>query len=132
MNSKIWIVTVNSEQWIQKNIENLKLKGISTNSQVSTAFYFTKNESSSSFVKNTNDEDGDSDSVDPSINDFETNHLRVINVFNPDFEIDLQGLYDEFVSKKHRAKRHYYQNTFAQSEKDRIRRKRFEKNERVE
>ena len=42
---------------------------------------------------------------------------------NESFEIDMVALYNEFIFAKNRVKRKYYQSTFAQSEKDRVKRK---------
>ena len=39
--------------------------------------------------------------------------LRVLNVLNKIFEIDMVSLYNEFISAKNRDKRKYYQSTFA-------------------
>ena len=65
--------------------------------------------------------------MSPSISDFppiETldcpNQLRVLN---ESFEIDMVSLFNEFISTKNRDKRKYYQSTFAQSKKDRVKRK---------
>ena len=62
--------------------------------------------------------------MSPSISDFppiETpyypNQLRVLNVLNESFEMDMVSLYNEFISAKNRDKRKYYQSTFTQSEK---------------
>ena len=43
------------------------------------------------------------------------------------FEVDMVFLYNEFMLAKNRNKRKYFQNNFAQSEKDRVKRKWFEK-----
>ena len=68
--------------------------------------------------------------MSPSVSDFQTNveasafesQLRVLNVLNETFEIDMVSLYNEFISAKNSDKRKYYQSTFAQK-KDRIKRK---------
>ena len=72
--------------------------------------------------------------MSPSISDFppiETldcpNQLRVLNVLNDDFEIILVSLYNEFMLAKNRNKRKYFQNNFAQFEKNRVKRKWLEK-----
>ena len=57
----------------------------------------------------------------PSFSDFQTNvkapsfesQLRVLNVLNESFEIDMVSLYNGFISAKNRDKRKYYQSTFA-------------------
>ena len=97
----------------------MKLKGVSTgNSQVSTPFYSTKAETSA------NEEEEDTRSICPSDSDFPPienpiyqNQLRVLNVLDESFEIDMVSLYNEFVLPKIRNKRKYYQSNFAQSEK---------------
>ena len=68
--------------------------------------------------------------MSPSISDFPPiktpdypNQLRVLNVFNERFEIDMVSLYNEFIFAYNRDKRKYYQSTFTQSEKDRVKRK---------
>ncbi|KAL4614875.1 hypothetical protein ACB092_07G084200 [Castanea dentata] len=124
------------DEFLKKNFEprDLKLKGVaSNNSQVSNTYYSTKPEFPS---KNDQEEDKDAKSDAPSESDFppiETppihyNHLRVINLMDMDFEIpalqiDMVALSNEFFSKGNRDKRKYYQSTFAQFEKDRIKRK---------
>ena len=124
-------------EFLQKNLEkptNLKLKGASSNkSQVSTAFYSTKPETSSpcSRIAIEEEEEEVKPPVSPSFSDFQTNveapvfesQLRVLNVLNEIFEIDMVSLYNEFISAKNRAKRKYYQSTFAQSEKACVKRK---------
>ena len=55
------------------------------------------------------------------------NQLRVLTILNDDFEIDWDSLYNEFILSKNRPKRKYFQNNFAQSEKDRVKRKWLEK-----
>ena len=106
---------------------NLKLKGVSSgNSQVSTPFYSTKAESSSPYGRTANEEEEEVKLVSPSFFDFQTtvetpvfeSQLRVLNVLNESFEIDMVSLYNEFMLAKNRDKRKYYQSTFAQSEKD--------------
>ena len=49
--------------------------------------------------------------------------LRVLTVLNEDFKVNLIPLYDEFILSKNRTKRKYFQDNFAQSEKDRVKRK---------
>ena len=50
-----------------------------------------------------------------------------MTVLNDDFEIDWFALYNEFMLSKNKPKRKYFQNNFAQSEKDRVKRKWLEK-----
>ena len=49
--------------------------------------------------------------------------LRVLIVLNEDFKVDLVPLYDEFMLSKNRVKRKYFQDNFAQSEKNRVKSK---------
>ena len=49
--------------------------------------------------------------------------LRVLTVLNESFKVDLIPLYDEFMLSKNRIKRKYFQDNFAQSERDRVKRK---------
>ena len=77
----------------------MKLKGVSSNkSQVSTTFYSTKPESSSPYSRIAIEEEEDvKPPVSPSFSDFQTNaetpvfesQLRVLNVLNENFEIDM-------------------------------------------
>ena len=46
---------------------------------------------------------------------------------NESFEVDIVSLYNEFMLAKNRNKRKYFQNNFAQSEKDHVKRKWLEK-----
>jgi len=55
------------------------------------------------------------------------NQLRVLTVLNEDFKVDLVPLYDEFMLPKNRIKRKYFQDNFAQSEKNRVKSKWLEK-----
>ena len=119
--------------FLQKNFEKpgLKLKGVSSdNSQVSTAFYSTKPEHSSPYSRTANEEEEETKSVSPSASNFQTIEtlvfqcqLRVLNAFDKNFEIHMVSLFNEFISAKNRDKRKYYQSIFAQSEKDRVKRK---------
>ena len=114
-------------EFLQKKFEkpDLRLKGVSSgNSQVSFVFYSTKPEISSPYGRIANEEEEDTRSVCPSVFDFppiETldypNQLKVLNVLNESFEIDMVSLYNEFISAKNREKRKYYQSTFAQLKK---------------
>ena len=49
--------------------------------------------------------------------------LRVLTVLNENFKVDLIPLYDEFMLSKNRIKRKYFQDNFAQSKRDRVKRK---------
>ena len=53
--------------------------------------------------------------------------MRVLTVLNENFRVDLTPLYDEFMLLKNRIKRKYFQDNFAQSEKNRVKRKWLEK-----
>ena len=46
-----------------------------------------------------------------------------MTVLNENFEIDMVSLFNKFMLPKNRPKKKYFQNNFAQSEKDRIKRK---------
>ena len=68
--------------------------------------------------------------VSPSFFDFQNaetpvfeSQLRVLNVLDESFEIDMVSLYNEFMLAKNKDKRKYYQSAFAQSEKDHVKRK---------
>ncbi|KAL4632369.1 hypothetical protein ACB092_04G045300 [Castanea dentata] len=126
------------DKFLEKNFDklDLRLKGVaSNNSQVSNTYYSTKPEFSSDINKEEEDAKSDAPSgydFPPIENlDFE-NQLRVINLMDidfkiPAFQIDMVALSNEFFSKANRDKRKYYQSTFAQSKKDRIKRKLREK-----
>ena len=96
--------------FLQKNCEkptDLKLKGASSdNSQVNTAFYSTKAEPFSTYDRTTIEEE-ETRSVSPSAFDFQNvetpvfqSQLRVLNVLNKNFEIDMVALFNEFISAK--------------------------------
>ena len=53
--------------------------------------------------------------------------MRVLTVLDENFEIDGVSLYNEFMLPKNRNKRKYFQNNFAQSKKNRAKRKWLEK-----
>ena len=121
----------------KKNFEksaDLKLKGVSSDkSQISSVYYSTKPEASSLYSRTANEED-DSKSICPSDSDFpliETHdyqkQLRVLIVLDENFEIDMVSLYNEFMLPKNQNKRKYFQSNFAQSEKNRVKRKWLEK-----
>ena len=129
--------------FLKKNLEkpsDLKLKGIASDkSQISSVYYSTKPETSSPFSRTANEEEDDSKSDDtksvcPSDSDFPPidnpvyqNQLRVLTVLDESFEVDLVSLYNKFMLAKNRNKRKYFQNNFAQSKKDRVKRKWLEK-----
>ena len=62
------------------------------------------------------------DNIFGMVNDY-VKQLRVLNVLNKSFKVDLVPLYDEFMLSKNRIKRKYFQDNFAQSERDRVKRK---------
>ena len=110
--------------FLQKNCEkptDLKLKGVSSDkSQINFVFYYAKLEPSSPYDRTTNEEEEDTRSVSLSIFDFPPienpvyqNQLRVLNVLDENFEIDMISLYNEFMLAKNKNKRKYFQNTFA-------------------
>ena len=55
------------------------------------------------------------------------NQLRILTISKENFKVDLVLLYDEFMLSKNRIKRKYFQNNFAQSEKNRVKSKWLEK-----
>ena len=107
------------------------MKGVSSDkSQISSIYYSTKPEVSSPYSRIASEEEDDSKSVCPS--DFvfppiETpnyvKQLRVLIVLDENYEIDMVSLYNEFMLSKNRNKRKYFQNNFAQSEKNHVKRK---------
>ena len=84
-------------------------------------------ETSSLYNKPTRREEDDDKSVDSNfspVDNFDyVKQLRVLTVLNENFEIDLVPLYDEFMLSKNRIKRKYFQDNFAQSEKNRVKSK---------
>ena len=104
------------------------MKGVSSDkSQISTPFYSTKAESSSSYGRNASEEEDDTKFVCPSDSDFPPienpvyqNQLKVLTILDESFEVDLVSLYNEFMLAKNRNKRKYFQNNFTLSEKDRV------------
>ena len=100
-------------EFLQKNLEkstDLNLKGVSSNNlQVSTAFYSTKPEPSSPYSRTAIEEEEEVKPPMPtSFSNFQTNvealgfesQLRVLNVLNERFEIDMVSLYNEFFYPK--------------------------------
>ena len=63
-------------------------------------------------------------SVDPNFTPIDNfnydNQLRVLTISNENFEVDLVPLYDEFMLSKNQTKRKYFQNNFAQSDKNHV------------
>ena len=86
------------------------------------------------YSKLASEEEDDGKSVCPSDSDFPpidnsdyVKQLRVLIVLNENFKVHLIPLYDEFMLSKNRTKRKYFQNNFAQPEKNRVKRKWLEK-----
>ena len=113
------------------------MKGIS-NDKVSSIYYSTKPEASSTYSKPASEEEDDGKSACPSTcpsdGDFppidDSNYikqLRVLTVLNKNFVVNLIHLYDEFMLSKNRTKRKYFQDNFTQFEKNRVKRKWLEK-----
>ena len=90
-------------------------------------FFNHYSETSSLYNKPTRREEDDGKSVDSNfspVDNFDyVKQLRVLTVLNENFEIDLVPLYDEFMLSKNRIKRKYFQDNFAQSEKNRVKSK---------
>ena len=109
--------------FLQKNFEkpsDLKMKGVTSDkSKISTPFYSTKAESSSPYGKTATEDEEEVKPVSPSFSYFQTtietpifeSQLRVLNVLNESFEIDMVSLYNEFMLAKNRDKRKYYQSS---------------------
>ena len=84
----------------------------------------TKTVYKTSFIESTFYSVCPSDSNFPPIeNPVYQNQLRVLTILDESFEVDLVSLYDEFMPAKNKNKRKYFQNNFAQSENDRVKRK---------
>ena len=86
------------------------------------------------YRKPASEEEDDGKSICPFDSDFPpidnsdyVKQLRVLTVLNENFEVNLVPLYDEFMLSKNRTKRKYFQDNFAQSEKNRVKRKWLEK-----
>ena len=119
-------------EFLEKNFEklvDLKLKG-NSNDKVSNVYYSTKPETSSPYSKPASEEEDNTESVCPSDGDFPPidasgyiKQLRVLTVLNENFKVDPILLYDEFMLSKNRIKRKYFQDNFAQSEKNRVKSK---------
>ena len=88
--------------------------------------YFNySSEASFPYSKTASKEEGDGKSVDSNF-DY-VKQLRVLTVLNENFEVDLVPLYDEFMLSKNRIKRKYFQDNFAQFEKNCVKSKWLEK-----
>ena len=86
------------------------------------------------YRKPASEEEDDGKSVCPSDSNFPpidnsdyVKQLRVLTVLNENFEVNLIPLYDEFMLSKNKTKIKYFQDNFAQSEKNRVKRKWLEK-----
>ena len=88
-------------------------------------------EASSPYSKTASKEKDDGKSVDSDLSPIDNSdyvkQLRVLTILNEDFKVDLIPLYDEFMLSKNQTKRKYFQDNFAQSEKDCVKRKWLEK-----
>jgi hypothetical protein len=98
----------------------MKLKGISTNSQVSFAFYSTKTHPPTH-------KDDEGDATSPSASDFNgpllpPHQCNVIHATTKDFfsQIDWPALQNDLSSKKNRDLRHAYRARFSERERDLI------------
>ena len=116
---------------MQKNFEksaNLKLKGVSNDkSQISSVYYSTKPKASFSYSRTASEKEDDSKSVCPSDSNFPpidnsdyVKQLRVLTILNENFEVDLVSLYNEFMLSKNQNKGKYFQDNFAQFEKNHV------------
>jgi hypothetical protein len=102
------------------NHSNFKLQGISTNSQVSSAFYSTKTHPPTQ-------KDDEGDSTSPSASDFNgplrpLHQCCAIHAVSKDFfsQIDWPALQKDFSSKKNRDLWHAYRARFSKRERDLI------------
>ena len=113
-----------------KNFKNniSSMADVSLNDHACFNHYF---DASCLYRKTTRKERDNDKSVDSNfspINNFGyVNQLRVLTVLNENFEVDLVPLYDEFMLSKNQIKRIYFQDNFAQSEKNRVKSKWLEK-----
>ena len=81
----------------------------------------------SCLYKNRNDDKTVNPNFTPIDNINYVNQLRVLTISNKNFEVDLIPLYDEFMLSKNQIKRKYFQNNFAQSDKNHVKSKWLEK-----
>ena len=85
-------------------------------------------ETSCPYSKIASKEEDGGKSVDSNFSPIDNvKQLRVLTVLNEDFKVDPIPLYNEFMLSKNQTKRKYFQDNFAQSEKDRVKRKWLEK-----
>ena len=98
------------------------MANVSLNDHVYFNYY---SEASFPYSKTASKEEGDGKSVDSNF-DY-VKQLRVLTVLNENFEVDLVPLYDEFMLSKNRIKRKYFQDNFAQFEKNCVKSKWLEK-----
>ena len=124
-NSSAHSTTTEGLQWRDKDIEDslshpdLKLKGISINFQVSSAFYSTKTHPPTHV--------DDEDSISPSASNFNVpfpppHQCLVIHATVKDFisQIDWLALQKDFSLKKNQALRHTYRAKFSEQERSAI------------
>ena len=113
-----------------KNLRNniLSMANVSLSDHVCSNYY---SNASCLYRKTTKERDDNDNSVGPNFTPVDNfnyvNQLRVLTVSNENFEVDLVPLYDEFMLPKNQNKRKYFQNNFAQSEKNRVKSKWLEK-----
>ncbi|KAG7954930.1 hypothetical protein I3843_11G046100 [Carya illinoinensis] len=112
------------------NNSDLKMKGLSTSSQITSAFYSAKDVETSkgkSIKEEANKDDEDTSTLSPTASDMAASIVPLpsqLNVINRNyFEIDLISLFKDYNSKENRDKRKTYHATFSKLEKSRVKRK---------
>ena len=101
------------------------MANVSSNGHVYFNHY---SEASCPYSKITSKEEDGGKSVDSNFSLIDNvKQLRVLTVLNEDFKVDLIPLYDEFMLSKNRIKSKYFQDNFAQSEKNLVKSKWLEK-----
>ncbi|KAG7945450.1 hypothetical protein I3843_15G152200 [Carya illinoinensis] len=112
------------------NNSDLKMKGLSTSSQITSAFYSAKDVETSkgkSIKEEANKDDEDASTLSPTASDMAASIAPLpsqLNVINRNyFEIDLISLFKDYNSKENRDKRKTYHATFSDLEKSRVKRK---------
>ncbi|KAG2711388.1 hypothetical protein I3760_04G073800, partial [Carya illinoinensis] len=106
------------------------MKGLSTSSQITSAFYSAKDvetSKSKSIKEEANKDDEDASTLSPTASDMAASIAPLpsqLNVINRNyFEIDLISLFKYYNSKENRDKRKTYHATFSDLEKSRVKRK---------
>ena len=112
------------------NNSDLKMKGLSTSSQITSAFYSAKDVETSkgkSIKEEANKDDEDTSTLSPTASYMATSIAPLpsqLNVINRNyFEIDLISLFKDYNSKENRDKRKTYHATFSNLEKSRVKHK---------